>query len=155
MLSFPEPLRIPDFRLYWIARFAAVLATMGMVVIIGYQVYDVARSAYGMSIKEASFQIGLVGLSQFIPIALLTPVAGWAADRFERRTVARIANAVDLLVALSLAFCTYRDILSLPLLFALAALHGVARVFVNFMLTNLGTAIAVWVAGAAVIHKLG
>jgi len=33
--------------------------------------------------------------------------------------------------------------------------NRVARVFVNFMLTNLGTAIAVWVAGAAVIHKLG
>jgi len=131
MLSFPEPLRIPDVRLYWIARFAAVLATMGMVVIIGYQVYDVARSAYGMSIKEASFQIGLVGLSQFIPIALLTPVAGWAADRFERRTVARIANAVDLVVALSLATITYQGIISLPLLFTLAALHGVARVFVN------------------------
>ena len=85
-----------------------------------------------MSIKEASFQIGLVGLSQFIPIALLTPVAGWAADRFERRTVARIANAVDLTVALALATTTYQGSLSLPLLFTLAALHGVARVFVDF-----------------------
>jgi MFS family permease len=131
MPSIPEPLRIADFRLYWIARFSAVLATMGMVVIIGYQVYDVARSDYGMSIKEASLQIGLVGLCQFIPIALLTPVAGWAADRFERRTVARIANAVDMIVALSLAWLTYRDGLTLPLLFIFAALHGVARVFVN------------------------
>jgi MFS family permease len=131
MLSIPEPLRIPDFRLYWIARFAAVLSTMGMVVIIGYQVYDVARSDYAMSIKEASFQIGLVGLSQFVPIALLTPVAGWVADRFERRTVARIANAIDLLVALSLGWLTWQDSLTLPLLFTFAALHGIARVFVN------------------------
>ena len=38
---------------------------MGMVVIIGYQVYDVGRTDYGMSIKEASFQIGLLGLFQF------------------------------------------------------------------------------------------
>jgi MFS family permease len=131
MLSIPEPLRIPDFRLYWIARFAAVLSTMGMVVIIGYQVYDVARSDYAMSIKEASFQIGLVGLSQFIPIALLTPVAGWAADRFERRTVARIANAIDMLVALALGWLTWQDSLTLPLLFTFAAMHGIARVFVN------------------------
>ena len=131
MLSLPEPLRIPDFRLYWIARFSAVLATMGMVVIIGYQVYDVARADYGMSVKEAAFQLGLLGLAQFVPIALLTPVAGWAADRFERRTVARIANGVDMIVALILAWLTYADSLSLPLLFALAALHGVARVFVN------------------------
>jgi MFS family permease len=131
MLSFPEPLRIPDFRLYWIARFSAVLATMGMVVIIGYQVYDVARADYGMSVKEAAFQLGLLGLAQFVPIALLTPVAGWAADRFERRTVARIANGVDMIVALVLGWLTYADALSLPLLFTLAALHGVARVFVN------------------------
>lgn len=33
--------------------------------------------------------------------------------------------------------------------------NRVARVFVNFILTNTGTAIAVWIAGAAVIHKLG
>lgn len=131
MFSFPEPLRIADFRLYWIARFAAVLATMGMVVIIGYQVYDVARTDYGMSIREASFQIGLLGLAQFVPIALLTPVAGWVADRFERRTVARIANAIDMIVALALGWLTYSDALTLPLLFAFAALHGVARVFVN------------------------
>jgi MFS family permease len=131
MVSIPEPLRIPDFRLYWIARFAAVLATMGMVVIIGYQVYDVARSDYGMSIKEASFQIGLLGLFQFVPLALLTPVAGWVADRFERRTVARVANAIDMSIALGLGWFTANDALTLPILFAFAALHGVARVFVG------------------------
>src|SRR5687767_4783149 len=131
MLSFPEPLRIPDFRLYWIARFSAVLATMGMVVIIGYQVYDVARADYGMSIRDAAFMLGLLGLAQFVPLALLTPVAGWTADRFERRTVARIANAVDMTVALGLGLATAADALTLPLLFTFAALHGVARVFVG------------------------
>ena len=125
-----SPLAIADFRLYWIARFCAVLATMGMVVILGYQVYDVARADYGMSIKAAAFQIGLVGLFQFVPLALLTPVAGWVADRFERRTVARIANAVDMSVALALGWFTASNALTLPLLFTMAALHGVARVFV-------------------------
>ena len=131
MALLPEPLRIPDFRLYWVARFCAVLATMGMVVIIGYQVYDVARADYGMSIKEASFQIGLLGLFQFVPLALLTPLAGWVADRFERRTVARFANAIDMTVALALGWFTHQDALTLPILFVFAALHGVARVFVG------------------------
>jgi len=126
-----SPLQIPDFRLYWIARFVAVLSTMGMVVIIGYQVYDVARADYGMSIRAASLQLGFVGLAQFVPLAILTPVAGWVADRFERRTVARIANAVDMTVALTLGYVTANDLLSLPLLFSLAACHGVARVFVG------------------------
>jgi MFS family permease len=136
MALLPAPLRIADFRLYWIARFAAVLATMGMVVIIGYQVYDLARSdpsvgGYGMSIKQASLQLGLLGLAQFVPLALLTPVAGWAADRFERRTVARLANGIDMLIALSLGWLTATNHLSLPILFGFAALHGVARVFVG------------------------
>ena len=126
-----SPLGIGDFRLYLLARLSAVIATMGMVVIIGYQVYDVARADYGMSINAASFQLGLVGLAQFVPVALLTPVAGWVADRFERRTVARCANTVDTGVALALGWATANDELSLPLLFTLAALHGVARVFVG------------------------
>ena len=126
-----SPLSIPDFRFYLIARFAAVLATMGMAVIIAYQVYDVARADYGMSIREASLQLGLVGLAQFVPLLLLTPLAGWVADRFERRTVARLANAIDMVVALSLGWFTANEGLTLPLLFAFAALHGVARVFVG------------------------
>jgi len=126
-----SPLAIPDFRLFWIARFAAVMATMGMVVIIGYQVYDVARADYGMSVRDAAFQLGLLGLVQFVPLALLTPVAGWVADRFERRTVARLANGIDMGVALALGYVTATGQLSLPLLFTLAAMHGVARVFVG------------------------
>lgn len=124
-----SPLAIPDYRLFWIARFAAVLSTIGMIVIIGYQVYDTARGKYGMSIPQASFQIGLVGLFQFIPLAVLTPVAGWVADRFERRTVARLANAIDMSIALGLGYVTAHHLLTLPILFALAAMHGVARVF--------------------------
>ena len=126
-----HPLKIADFRFYWMARFMAVLATMGMVVVIGYQAYDIARSDYGMSIREASLQLGLLGLVQFVPLALLTPVAGWAADRWERRTVARLANSIDMMVALALGWLTYVDGLTLPILFLFAALHGVARVFVG------------------------
>jgi hypothetical protein len=82
-----------------------------------------------MSIKEASFQLGLLGLFQFVPLAILTPVAGWAADRFERRSVAIFSNLIDLLIAATLGWFTWVGGLTLPLLFGLAALHGVARVF--------------------------
>jgi MFS family permease len=125
----PSPLSYPDYRYYWVARFTAVMATIAMVVVIGYQLYDTARTDYGMSIKEASFQLGLLGLFQFVPLALLTPVAGWAADRFERRSVAIFSNAIDLGIALVLGWFTWTDGLTLELLFTLAALHGVARVF--------------------------
>ncbi len=130
-MTAPHPLNIPAYRLFWFARFCAVIATMAMVVVIAWQVYDVARSDYGMPPKQAAFLLGLLGLAQFIPLFVLTPVAGWAADRFERRTVARIANMIDMIVALMLAAFTYSDALNLPLLFLMAALHGVARVFVG------------------------
>ena len=128
-VSDPSPLSFPDYRYYWVARFTAVMATIAMVVVIGYQLYDTARTDYGMSIKEASFQLGLLGLFQFVPLALLTPVAGWAADRFERRSVAIFSNAIDIGIALVLGWFTWTDGLTLELLFTLAALHGVARVF--------------------------
>jgi MFS family permease len=130
-MAAPHPLSIPAYRLFWFARFCAVIGTMAMVVVIAWQVYDVARSDYGMPPKQAAFLLGLLGLAQFIPLFVLTPVAGWAADRFERRTVARIANMIDMLVALMLAVLTYSDALNLPVLFMMAALHGVARVFVG------------------------
>ncbi|HMT45145.1 MAG TPA: MFS transporter, partial [Chakrabartia sp.] len=125
-----SPLAYPDYRLFWIARFSAVIATMAMVVILGWQVYDTARNN-GMSPREAAPMLAWVGAAQFLPVLLLTPVAGWAADRFERRRVAIIANMVDMLVALALAVATARGGLTLPFLFIMAMLHGVARVFVG------------------------
>ncbi len=124
-----HPLSFRDYRLFWLARFCAVLATTGMVVVIGYQFYDVARTDYGMSIREAAFQLGLLGAAQFIPLAILTPVAGWVADRYDRRRVAIFANSIDASVAMMLGFMTYFDQVTLPLLYLMAALHGTARVF--------------------------
>ena len=126
-----SPLQISDFRLFWLSRFASVVGTVGMVVIIGYQLYDVARGQYGMSISQAAFLLGLLGLAQFVPLFVFTPVAGVVADRFDRRSVAAIATALDMLIALALALTTQLDQLSLPLLFGFAALHGTARVFIG------------------------
>jgi MFS family permease len=124
-----HPLHIPDYRRLWAARFLAVFATIAMVVLIGYQTYDVARSDYGMDPATAAFMLGLLGLAQFVPLFLLTPIAGMAADRFDRRHVVLFANVIDCTIALSLALFTLYDALTLPILFTLAAAHGAARVF--------------------------
>jgi MFS family permease len=126
-----SPLQIPDYRRFWLSRFASSFATTGMIIIIGYQLYDVARSEYGMGIREASLQLGFLGAAQFLPMLLLTPVAGLVADRFERRKVAALAQLIDLGIALMLAIATQRGAVTLPLLFTLGALHGTARVFIG------------------------
>ncbi len=126
-----SPLQIRDFRIFWLSRFASTFGTIGMVVIIGYQLYDVARGQYGMTIPQAAFQLGMLGLAQFVPLFLFTPIAGVIADRFDRRTVAGLASFLDLLVALTLAVVTHLKLQTLPFLYAMAALHGVARVFIG------------------------
>ena len=133
-----SPLAIPDFRRYWISRFAAVIATNAMVVVIGWQVYDVARSHYALDIRQSAMLLGMVGLAQFLPLAILTPVAGWAADRFERRRVAGLATMIDFIVALGLGTLTMLHAVNLPILFTFAALHGTARVFVAPAMSAIG-----------------
>jgi len=124
-----SPLQIAEYRRYWLARFLATFATLSMVVLIGYQTYDVARADYGMGVKDAAFMLGLLGAAQFVPLMVLTPVAGVAADRFDRRRVVLFANTIDCAIGLTLALATAKDALTLPLLFTLAAAHGAARVF--------------------------
>ena len=123
----PEPLKIPAFRAYWLARLASTIAQMAMVIVIGWQVYDIARQT--MDVGDAAFQLGLIGLFQFVPLFVLTPVSGWAADHFDRRHITRAAIALELLCALVLFAATWSGEIGLPILFAIAALLGVARAF--------------------------
>ena len=102
-----------------------------MVVVIGAQTYQIARTAYHMNEQQASFMIGMLGLTQFVPFMLLTPLAGLVADRMDRRYVAAVATAVDVIIAVVLAVANARGGLTLPPLFALAAIYGAARVFIG------------------------
>jgi MFS family permease len=124
-----HPLQIRDYRLVWLTRFCSVSAQVGMVVVIGAQVYKIARQGYGMSEAEAAFMLGILGLVQFVPFMILTPLAGLLADRMDRRFIAACSAGIDLGVVLTLALANSRGFLSLELLFAMAAAHGGARVF--------------------------
>lgn len=126
-----HPLQVRDYRLIWLARFINTLGTTAMVVVIGAQTYQLSRTQHAMSEAEASFMLGLLGLVQFVPFLLLTPIAGVLADRMDRRYVAAASCAVDLVIAAVLALANFSGFLSLPLLFTLAAAYGAARVFMG------------------------
>src|SRR6476659_5842490 len=100
---------------------------MAMVIVIGWQVYDIARQT--MSIREAAFRLGMIGLVQFVPLFLLTPISGWTADRLDRRHIARAVVFLEFLCAMTLFGATWGGFISLPILFSVAALLGVARAF--------------------------
>ncbi|MEH3106565.1 MAG: MFS transporter [Sphingomonas fennica] len=131
MARHPHPFTFRDYRFYWLARLSATLAQNAMVVVIGWQVYDIARDpAKGaMSVGDAAFQLGLIGIVQFVPLALLTLVTGWTADRIDRRWVARATVSLEAFCAVLLAWLSWHDATTLPWLFFVAALLGVARAF--------------------------
>ncbi|MET0270030.1 MAG: MFS transporter, partial [Sphingomonas sp.] len=167
MARVPSPFSFPDFRAYWIARATSTVAQMAMVVVIGWQVYDIARRT--MAPREAAFQLGLIGVVQFVPLLLLTLVVGWTADRIDRRWIARAAVLLEAGCAATLAWLAWRDATTLPALFMIAALLGVARAFAGPALQALApnlvprdvlpTAIAMssiaWQGGSVVGPPLG
>ncbi len=104
------------------------LAQSAMILIIGWQVYNLARDG-GMSVFEASGQLALIGLLQFLPLFVLTPFAGLAADRFDRRTLARFTVILQFACAASLAWFTAREAITFMVLYAIAVILGIARGF--------------------------
>ena len=133
-----SPLAYRDYRLYLISRFAAVLAQNMVIVVIGWQAYEVSRSHYGMSINAASFQLGLIGLAQFLPLFLLTPFVGLVADRFDRRRIGQLSLGLDSCIALLFAVATAHDAITLPLLYIGSVLHGIVRAFMAPAMSSLG-----------------
>jgi MFS family permease len=104
---------------------------MAMIIVIGWQVYDISRDPAGLNlgIRTATLNLGIIGLVQFAPLFALTLVSGWTADRIDRRWIARAAVALELLCALALAWFGWTHTTTLAALFTVAALLGVARAF--------------------------
>jgi MFS family permease len=131
----PEPLRIPAFRSFWLARLSWTIGSLAMVIVIGWQVYDIARHTMGL--KEAAFRLGIIGVVQFVPLFLLTLVTGWTADRLDRRWIARASVALELGCAAALGWLAWHHTTTLLALYIVAALLGVGRAFAGPALSAL------------------
>ena len=123
----PHPFSIPNYRYFWASRLCSTLAGNALVLIVGWQAYNLARA--DMGVQEAAGILGLLGLIQFIPLFLLTPLVGWVADRLDRRWIVRAMMAVQVLLAVALGFLTYDDSITLPIIYAAAVVLGVCRAF--------------------------
>jgi MFS family permease len=86
------------FKLFLCARAATFMAFQMLAVAVGWQIYELTGSA---------MYLGLVGLAQFMPMFLLTLVVGHVADRYDRRSIARICQAVEGLAAGVLALGSF------------------------------------------------
>ena len=108
------------FLLYLSARTLSEFSRQIAAVAVGWQVYAYTGSA---------FALGMVGLVQFIPTAVLIFAAGHVADRFDRRRVVQICEIVSGLTAAFLAWGTFATWLSVPEIFVAVTVFGIATAF--------------------------
>jgi len=108
------------FTLYLGARLFSALAAQMIIVAVGWQVYHLTGRV---------LDLGLVGLSQFLPFLCLSLFAGHAADRFERRVIILCCLTVHLACALLLLTLARRGNGSVLPIFGVLALLGIARAF--------------------------
>jgi len=110
----------PAFAFYQIARFFVVASTEMQSVAVGWQVYDITHRA---------FDLGLVGLCQFLPGITLFLVSGHVADRFNRRTLLMLCYAGFATCSGLLLYVTHHRQPSVQAIYAVLVLLGVVRSF--------------------------
>ena len=110
----------PDFRRYLAARLAGAFGAQMLIVALGYQVYQLTRNP---------LDLGLIGLSQFLPFVVLVLPAGQAADHLDRRRIMAACYALLAACAVLLAVLTIVGLPSAWPIFAVMTLFGVARAF--------------------------
>ena len=137
-MAIAPSLQIFRYRAYlhfWLMRVSVAAARQMQFVAIGWQVYDLARDpiesgGMGLSINQAAFMLGLVGLVQFIPVLLLSLVGGQAADRLNRKMILVVSNLFRLIGTIGLLMTlTLPASQALPLIFGVAGLLGVVNAF--------------------------
>jgi MFS family permease len=113
-------LRNREFTRYLSARFLSSLAVQMQTVAVGWQVYSVTRDP---------LDLGLIGLSQFLPFILLILPAGHLADTRDRRRILAACFALMWLCAVLLLALAWHGLSSARPVFAVMVLFGVARAF--------------------------
>jgi len=113
-------LRVPPFRRYSISRVAAAVSQSMLQAIIAWQVFALSGSA---------LDLGLVGLVRFAPGLVLSVVSGAVVDTYDRQRILLMAQVVPALTSAIMLAAIVTGQASLPLVYVLVFLVGVASAF--------------------------
>jgi len=110
----------PPFRYFFLGRLCSEFAFQMGTVAVAWQIYALTNSPLAL---------GLIGLAEFTPTALLTFVAGHVADRYDRRRVIQVSLGLQALAAAFLAWGSVAGWLTVAQIFAMIAVIGAASAF--------------------------
>ena len=109
-----------QFMRFWLARLAGVTANQMLMVAVAWHMYDITSSAW---------DLGLVGLFQFLPALLMTLPAGHAADRWHRGRIFAACMLAQAVIAVLLIAATRGGFATRELILGISVVLGVARAF--------------------------
>ena len=122
-MDIPAPgsiLRHPSFVLFWFARIAVTAGYQMLIVAVAWQLY---------ALTNDPFDLGLIGLIQFIPAMLLFLVVGQITDRYDRRLLLILCQSIESVAAGTLLVALVTGGMSRELILCVAFILGVARAF--------------------------
>jgi MFS family permease len=109
-----------NFRIYW---------TGFLLSLIGTWMQNTAQSWLVYRLTKSEFYLGLASFSGALPVLLLSPLAGWLADRYPRRTIVMVTQAGALIQAAVLAGLTLTGNVRVEMVLAMAFLLGCFNAF--------------------------
>lgn len=118
--SFSELLAQRQFMRFWVARIFGISAHQMLMLAISWHLYELTGSAW---------DLGMVGLIQFVPALLMALPAGQVVDRLHRGRIFACCMLVMASVSLVLGMATWNGQVSRSLIFGVAFILGMTRSF--------------------------
>ena len=108
------------YQKYWLARFLSSLCLGTLSVCVAWQIYDISRNP---------LHLGLVGLTQFIPLVLLVVVTGYCADNFNRKIIFSLCLFLEAFLTFSFVLINITGKPEIIVLFIILIGIGIVRAF--------------------------
>jgi len=115
-------LKHKNYRLFTGGYLISRIGSEMQAVAVAWQIYTLTGSA---------FSLGIIGLSRFLPVITLAPVAGIAADKIDRKKIIMVTQILMMVFSLALAFTTFTKTKNVSplLIYLLIGLNSLAGVF--------------------------
>jgi MFS family permease len=112
--------RNPDFSVYSAGNAVSLVGTWMQRIAIGWLTWELTQSG---------LWLGIVAFADFFPVVLIGPIAGAAADRWDRLRVVKVSQAISLGQAVVLFALTATGQMTIWLLVGLTAFQGFVVAF--------------------------
>ena len=117
---FPSVAYEAAFQKYWVARFLSAFCVEVINVSLAWKIYD---------ITENPLFLGLVGLTQFVPLILLGLISGYVSDKYNRKQIFFWCLLIESIIACSFIILNSFETTKVIYLFYPLIALGVVRAF--------------------------